>query len=44
MNLFHACLAMTIATVLSAGTAVAADYPAPKQGDFIARNFKFHTG
>jgi len=44
MNLFHACLAMTIATVLSAGTAAAADYPAPKQGDFIARNFKFHTG
>ncbi len=25
-------------------TALAADYPAPKQGDFIARDFKFHTG
>ncbi len=25
-------------------TAVAADYPAPKQGDWIARDFKFHTG
>jgi homoserine O-acetyltransferase len=24
-------------------TALAADYPAPKQGDFIARDFKFHT-
>jgi homoserine O-acetyltransferase len=24
--------------------ALAADYPAPKQGDFIARDFKFHTG
>lgn len=24
--------------------AVAADYPAPKQGDFIARDFKFHGG
>jgi homoserine O-acetyltransferase len=24
--------------------AAAADYPAPKQGDWIARNFKFHTG
>jgi homoserine O-acetyltransferase len=22
----------------------AADYPAPKQGDWIARDFKFHTG
>jgi homoserine O-acetyltransferase len=25
-------------------TAVAADYPAPKQGEWIARDFKFHTG
>jgi homoserine O-acetyltransferase len=25
-------------------TAMAADYPAPKEGDFIARDFKFHTG
>jgi homoserine O-acetyltransferase len=25
-------------------TALAADYPATKQGDFIARDFKFHTG
>jgi homoserine O-acetyltransferase len=25
-------------------TAMAADYPAPKQGDFIAKDFKFHTG
>ena len=24
--------------------AMAADYPAPKQGDWIARDFKFHTG
>jgi len=24
--------------------AVEADYPAPKQGDWIARDFKFHTG
>ena len=24
--------------------ALAADYPAPKQGDWIARDFKFHTG
>src|ERR1700733_10429762 len=22
----------------------AADYPAPKQGDWIARDFRFHTG
>jgi homoserine O-acetyltransferase/O-succinyltransferase len=25
-------------------SAFAADYPAPRQGDFIARDFKFHTG
>jgi homoserine O-acetyltransferase/O-succinyltransferase len=25
-------------------TALAADYPAPKQGDWIARDFKFHAG
>src|ERR1700716_2489962 len=31
---------------LTAGsfTAMAADYPTPKQGDWIARDFKFHTG
>lgn len=25
-------------------TAMATDYPAPKQGDWIAKDFKFHTG
>ena len=35
-------LAMTPA--MTSFTALAADYPAPKQGDFIARDFKFHTG
>ena len=24
--------------------AIAADYPAPRQDDWIARDFKFHTG
>ena len=23
---------------------MAADYPAPKQGDWVAKDFKFHTG
>jgi len=32
------------AFTLTAATALASDYPAPKQGDFIARDFKFHTG
>lgn len=30
--------------VLLSFAAAAADYPTPKQGDWIARNFKFHTG
>ena len=25
-------------------TAMAADYPAPRQGDWVAKDFKFHTG
>jgi homoserine O-acetyltransferase/O-succinyltransferase len=33
----------TVLTMISL-TAVAADYPAPKQGDWIAKDFKFHTG
>src|SRR3979409_901918 len=32
------------ALALLASTAAAADYPAPKQGEWIARDFKFHTG
>src|SRR5947199_2629956 len=30
--------------VFTSFTAFAADYPAPKQGDWIAKDFKFHTG
>jgi homoserine O-acetyltransferase/O-succinyltransferase len=26
------------------GAAVAADYPTPKEGDFVVRDFRFHTG
>ncbi|MBR0707286.1 alpha/beta fold hydrolase [Bradyrhizobium liaoningense] len=38
------CAALT-GVLLSVSTwAMAADYPAPKQGDWIARDFKFHTG
>ena len=40
MKLFHA----AIAFALVSSPAMAADYPAPKQGDWIARDFKFHTG
>jgi homoserine O-acetyltransferase/O-succinyltransferase len=36
--------ALCAAFVLTSFAAVAADYPAPKQGDWIAKDFKFHTG
>jgi homoserine O-acetyltransferase/O-succinyltransferase len=42
MKIFRAIGALTL--VLLSFTAAAADYPAPKQGEWIARDFKFHTG
>ena len=32
------------ALVLAAGWASAAEFPAPKQGSWVARDFRFHTG
>jgi homoserine O-acetyltransferase len=42
MKFFYALLSAAFA--LTSFVARAADYPAPKQGDWIARDFKFHTG
>ena len=42
MKLFR--ISVAIAIALTSFSAVAADYLAPKQGDWIARDFKFHTG
>ena len=42
MNFSSAALSVVFA--MTSLTALAADYPAPKQGDWIARDFKFHTG
>jgi homoserine O-acetyltransferase len=42
MNIFRPIAAIVFG--LTSFSAVAADYPEPKQGDFIARDFKFHTG
>ena len=36
--------ALSAALALTSFTAIAADYPAPQQGDWVARDFKFHTG
>jgi homoserine O-acetyltransferase/O-succinyltransferase len=41
---FSAIFAMTSLFAMTPRAAPAADYPAPKQGDWIARDFKFHTG
>ncbi len=37
-------VALSVILVMTSFTALAADYPEPKQGDFIAKDFKFHTG
>ena len=44
--LSSALLAITLATLpaMTPFTALAADYPTPKQGDWTAKDFKFHTG
>jgi homoserine O-acetyltransferase/O-succinyltransferase len=38
------CAALCAASTLASVAAMAADYPAPKQGEWIAKDFKFHTG
>src|SRR6201747_2405242 len=42
MKLLRAALSVVFAFI--ACGAIAAEYPAPKQGDWIAKDFKFHTG
>jgi homoserine O-acetyltransferase len=42
MKTFGAVCSLTLA--LLSCPALTAEYPAPKQGDWIARDFKFHTG
>jgi homoserine O-acetyltransferase/O-succinyltransferase len=41
---FVSSAALTTALALTSFSAIAADYPAPKQGSWIAKDFKFHTG
>ena len=36
--------ALSAAFIWASATAMAADYPAPKQGEWVAKDFKFHTG
>lgn len=37
-------ISLTIALALVSFSAIAANYPAPNEADWIARDFKFHTG
>jgi len=37
-------IALALALALTTLPGLAADYPAPKEGDWIVRDFKFHTG
>src|ERR1700729_3046340 len=36
--------ALSVALVLTSVTAMAADYPAPRQGDWVAKDFRFPPG
>jgi homoserine O-acetyltransferase/O-succinyltransferase len=36
--------ALSVLFAMTSVTALAADYPTPKQGEWIARDFKFHSG
>ena len=40
----HVISPLALAFALVSFAAAAADYPAPKQGEWLAHNFKFHTG
>jgi homoserine O-acetyltransferase/O-succinyltransferase len=37
-------MAGVLAFTLTSVWALAADYPAPTEGDWVARDFRFHTG
>jgi homoserine O-acetyltransferase len=43
MRIAAAAIAALVATA-AASAASAAEYPAPREGDWVARHFKFHTG
>jgi homoserine O-acetyltransferase len=44
MNAVRIGIAGALAFVLTSELASAADYPAPKEADWVARDFRFHTG
>jgi homoserine O-acetyltransferase/O-succinyltransferase len=43
-HVLRSALSAFLLSVLPVAAAIAADYPAPRQGDFIAHDFRFHDG
>ena len=44
MNLLRHAVISVLVSLIAFGVAAAADYPAPKEGDWVARDFRFHNG
>jgi len=44
LQTLHSQRALSAALALTSVTAFAADYPAPKEGEWVAKDFRFHTG
>src|ERR1035437_1446628 len=44
MNLLPRSALSVLACLVAFGVAAAADYPTPKEGDWVARDFRFQTG
>ena len=44
MNLLRHAVISALVYLIAFGVAAAADYPAPKEGDWVARDFRFHNG
>jgi homoserine O-acetyltransferase len=44
MNPVHIRIAGALVFLLTSAAASAADYPVPKEGAWVARDFRFHTG
>ncbi len=43
-HILRSALSAILLSALPGAVAIAGDYPAPRQGDFIAQDFKFHDG
>lgn len=44
MNVLAHAATSVLVSAVAFGVAAAADYPLPKEGDWVARDFRFHTG